>query len=92
MKKLSASIVYWKLAITKVAGKSLIALFSSIVATLNGVSWSDFTGTQQFLAVAAGLAAMWSVIDAFLDNTMSELKKKQESGDTAIFIPDPTDK
>lgn len=88
---MKATLIYWKLAITKVVGKSLMALFTSMVATLNGVSWSDFTGTQQFIAIAAAVGAMWSVIDAFLDSTMSELKGKRElmaiAADTQIYSP-----
>lgn len=67
-------ILYWKLAAFKVAGKALLAGVLSVAATLNGADWTQFTGTQKFLAIAAGLGAMWTVIDAFLDTTMSELR------------------
>lgn len=84
MRELTARLVYWKLAITKCVGKALNALLISIMATLNGVEWSSFTGTQKFIAVACALGAMWSVIDAFLNDTMAGLKKGNKD-DTAFF-------
>lgn len=70
-----AAVVYWKLAIAKCAGKAFMALIMSVVGTLNGTEWSTFTKTQQFVAVAVAIGAMWTVIDAFLNDTMATLKK-----------------
>lgn len=71
------SINYWKLAIFKVSGKALVALFTSIVASLNGAQWSQFTSTEKFVAIACGIAAMWNVVDAFLSDTMAKLRAEQ---------------
>ena len=72
------AIIFWRMAIIKCSGKSLVALFASIVASLNGVEWSEFTGTQKFIAITCGITAMWTVIDAFLSETMSDLKEEKE--------------
>ena len=74
MKQLRRMLLYWRLALFKVSGKALVSCVLSVASTLNGADWRDFTGTQKFLAIAAALGAMWTVIDAFLDNTMSDLK------------------
>lgn len=77
-KGLWESMMYWKLAVIKCLGKAMVALFASIVATLNGVEWSTFTGTQKFIAIVCGITAMWTVVDAFLNETMSNLKDRHE--------------
>lgn len=71
-------IVFWKLAISKLICLSILAAGGSIVATLNGVSWSEFTGTQQFTAVVAVLMAVTSTVLAFLSDTMQKLTAKAE--------------
>lgn len=68
-------ILYWKLAVTKCTGKALMAGINSIVATLNGVEWNTFTPTQKFVAFMTAAGAMWLVMDAFLDQTMSRLSE-----------------
>lgn len=82
MKNFAQGLIYWKLAILKVSGKALVALFASIVATLNGVEWTNFTGTQKFIAIGCGLTAMWTVIDAFLNDTMASLKSNRPDAPT----------
>lgn len=86
---LKAVILYWRLALFKVSGKALLALAVSLVTTLNGAEWSQFTPTQKLVGVITALGAMWLVIDAFLDTTLAELKKHPEglgipNGDTKI--------
>jgi len=72
-------LLFWKLPMAKCAGKALMALLLSIVATLNGAEWSIFTPTQKFVAIVLALGAMWTVIDAFLNDTMSRLQEKAEN-------------
>lgn len=81
------SLIFWKLAIFQVCGKACMALLLSIVGTLNGAQWGDFTGTERFVAVVCGLGAMWVAVDSFLSETMSDLKKKKEL--ETQFIPKP---
>ena len=70
-------ILFWKLAMTKVSGKALLAGGNSVVTSLNGAQWADFTSSQRLVAYVSAYGAMWLVIDAFLDNTMHELKMTQ---------------
>ncbi len=70
-------ILFWKLAMTKVSGKALLAGGNSVVTSLNGAQWADFTSSQRLVAYVSAYGAMWLVIDAFLDNTMHELKITQ---------------
>lgn len=85
--------LYWKLAIFKCAGKAVMALIMSIVASLNGTEWSNFTPTQQFVAGAAALGSLWTVIDAFLNDTMAKLKEGRETRkySTKESLMGPTD-
>lgn len=76
--EIGRGLVFWKLAIFKVFGKACMALLLSMVASLNGTSWSSFTPTEKFIAVVVAIGAMWTTIDAFLSETMSDLKKKKE--------------
>lgn len=71
-------LVFWKLAIAKLLCLSVLAAGGSIVATLNGVAWSEFTGTQQFTAVVAVLMAITSTVLAFLSETMANLNAKAD--------------
>ena len=82
------AILFWKMAIIKCSGKALMALLLSIVGTLNGVEWSEFTPTQHFIAIVVALGAMWTVVDAFLSDTMTKLQDEREeqiASDTAIM-------
>ena len=74
--------MFWKLAIAKCSGKALMALLMSVVATLNGMEWNDFLPTQKFVAICVALGAMWTVVDAFLSDTMSKLGDKAEAEKT----------
>lgn len=87
MNELGRTLIFWKLAIFKVCGKACMALLLSLVGTLNGAQWSDFTGTERFVAVVCGLGAMWVTIDAFLSETMSDLKKKKEQETQFVSKP-----
>lgn len=69
---------FWKLAFAKCACLSIMAAGGSIVATLNGVEWSSFTGTQKFTAIVAVVMAVTSTVLAFLSETMSKLSAKAE--------------
>lgn len=71
-------IIFWKLAIAKCACLCVMAAGGSIVATLNGVEWSSFTGTQKFTALVAVAMAVTSTVLAFLSETMSKLSAKAE--------------
>lgn len=75
---LKAVFLYWKLAVFRVTGKSLMALALSITTTLNGAEWSQFTPTQKFVALVTGLGAMWLVIDAFLDQTINQIQQNPD--------------
>lgn len=72
-------LMFWKLAIAKVGIKAYVALFASVAATLNGVEWSEFTGTQKFMAIGAAGVAVAAVIDAFLSDTMAKMQGKAEA-------------
>lgn len=78
--------LYWRLAAYRASGKAVIAVVLSIAQALNGMNWSDFTPTQKFVAVALGLAAGWAVIDAFADQTLSEIRRHR-----GLAIPDDTE-
>lgn len=75
MPTLKATFLYWRLAIFRISGKALLAAAMSVVTTLNGAEWALFTATQKFVAIVTALGAMWMIIDAFLDSTMSEIRK-----------------
>ncbi len=72
-------LMFWKLAISKLICLSIMAAGGSIVATLNGVEWNTFTGTQKFTAVVAVVMAVTSTVLAFLSDTMQKLSVKAES-------------
>ena len=72
-------LVYWRLAVTKAAGKALIAVIMSIAQALNGLEWHNLSGTQQFITFSLALGAGWSVVDAFLDTTMHSLSDKEKA-------------
>lgn len=88
---MKAAWLYWKLAIFRVSGKTAMAIALSLAQALNGVLWSDFTPTQKFVTVVLALGTGWAIIDAFLDSTMGELKKRPNAeglalpGDTQII-------
>ena len=91
MRTFGRGLLYWKLAILKVSGKALIAAVNSLVATLNGVQWEMFTTTQKFVAMATAGAAMWMVVDAFLDQSMGILTKEEKeliASDTSSALVD----
>lgn len=71
-------LMFWKLAIAKLVCLCLLAAGASITATLNGVEWSDFTGTQKFLALVSLVTAVVSTVLAFLSETMAKLTAKAE--------------
>lgn len=71
-----AAWLYWRLAIFRVTGKAAMAVALSIAQGLNGVRWVDFTSTQKFVTVTLAIGTGWAIIDAFLDNTMTDLRKK----------------
>lgn len=86
---MKAAILYWRLALFRASGKALMALAMSLVTTLNGAEWSQFTPSQRFVAFVTAAGAMWLVIDAFVDTTLAELKKHPDglgipNGDTKI--------
>lgn len=87
MNELGKTLIFWKLAIFKVCGKACMALLISVVASLNGAEWNAFTGSQKFVAIVCGLGAMWTVVDSFLSETMSDLKKKKEAETQFIEKP-----
>jgi len=76
-------LLFWKLPLAKCAGKALMALLLSVVGTLNGAEWAAFTPTQKFVASVLALGAMWTVIDAFLNDTMARLSAKAEDERTS---------
>ncbi len=85
MSKFKLAISYWRLVFFKASGKAINAAIMSLVATLNGVDWGNFTSTQKFVAVATALGAMWMVIDAYLDQGIAELEgRPQQIRETAI--------
>lgn len=88
MRTLRAAIVYWKLAIFRVSGKALIAVALSIAQGLNGVNWYEFTGTQKFVTVTLAVGSGWAIVDAFLDTTMGELRKKAAQEEALVLPPD----
>lgn len=69
---------FWKLAIAKLTCMCLLAACASWSATLNGVEWSSFTGTQKFQAWVACTTAVVTTIVAFLSDTMQKLTVKAE--------------
>lgn len=70
--------LYWKIAILKCLGKALMGLLFSLVATLNGSQWNEFTHTEKFIAIVSAVGAAWTVIDAFLDQTMARLRQGED--------------
>lgn len=78
MKSLAESINFWKLAIVKALGKAFVAGILSVAATLNGAEWDNFTGSQKFVAISVAIGAVWNVLDAFLSETMADLKQKKK--------------
>lgn len=85
-RSLTERIWFWRIAIGKASGKTLAAGANSMIATLNGANWSDFTTSQKTVALLTMGVAMWQVMDAFLNSTMKELsdeEKKQIASETA---------
>lgn len=78
MATLKAVWLYWKLALFRVSGKALMAGMTSVVATLNGSQWGGFSATEKFVAVITAMGAMWLVIDAFLDQTISRIEQNPD--------------
>lgn len=72
-------LLFWKLAISKLLCLCLLAAVGSITATLNGTDWSEFTGTQKFLAIAALIGSVTSTVLAFLSETMAKLTEQAEA-------------
>lgn len=79
--------LFWKMAILKMAGAAFMAVLLSIAGTLNGVEWNSFNSSEKFVAITLALGQMWTVISAFLNETMSDLKKKKEL--ETQFVPKP---
>lgn len=80
---------FWRIAIGKASGKSLAAGANSMIASLNGVNWTEFTTSQKTVAFLTMGVAMWQVMDAFLNSTMKELsdeEKKQIASETASVV------
>jgi|SRR5690349_18226791 len=73
-------LLYWKLAIFKATGKAVGALIASLIASLNEKNWSDFSDTGKFIVVATAILAMWQVLEAFLNTTLSDLQKPKSNG------------
>lgn len=69
---------FWKLAISKLGCMCILAACASITSTLNGVEWSEFTGTQKFMAWVALTTSVVTVIVAFLSDTMQKLTDRAE--------------
>lgn len=74
MRTFKAAIIYWRLAIFRVSGKAVIAMVLSAAQALNGVEWSTFTATQKFICIALAVGSGWSIIDAFIDQTLSRIQ------------------
>lgn len=70
--------MYWKLATMKCIGKAMIGFILSIAQALNGLEWSNQTGTQKFIMLSLAVGQAWSVVDAFLDTTMQTLSAKEK--------------
>jgi hypothetical protein len=82
------NLLYFKLGIFKVSGKAMIAILLSLVSTLNGINWSAFTTTQKFVAIGVAIGQGWSIVDAFLDTTMADLKDAKPAADAAQKVED----
>lgn len=73
------NVLYWKLAATKCLGKALLGIILSMAQALNGLNWEDQKPTQKFIMIALALGQGWSIVDAFLDQTMSILSKNEKT-------------
>lgn len=73
------------MAILKVVGAAFMAALLSMVSTLNGIEWGDLSPTSKFVAIVIAIGQMWTVIAAFLNETMSELKAKKKDEETLSF-------
>lgn len=83
--------MYWKLAITKCFGKAMVGFILSMAQALNGLEWSNQSGTQQFIMMALAVGSAWSIVDAFLDTTMqrlSETDKKAIASEMSRVLTD----
>jgi hypothetical protein len=83
---LQEGVSYLKLAKTKCAGKMYAAGANSLIASLNGVAWGDFTASQKVVAFLTMTVAMWQVMDAFLNTQMrafTETEKAQIAAETS---------
>lgn len=58
-----------------------MAIVLAVAQALNGAEWSSFTPTQKFVCVALACGTGWSIIDAFLDTTLAEIKQHPHSLD-----------
>lgn len=81
MQKLQRAILYWRLLVFLMVGKTLVTGALSISQVLNGKVWSEFDPSQKFVAVVTTIGVMWGVIDAFLDTTLSDLRKRWNKDD-----------
>lgn len=87
MNDFAKSVWFWRLAVVKCGFKCVAAAFTSLVAVLNGTNFADYTPTQQVVAIAAISASVLSVIDAFLSETISDLKQKKREQTVPPFKP-----
>lgn len=77
VKKLQESpgIMYWRLAILKCAIKTFITGLGVFLAGLAGINnWGELSPVQFFCLLGSSSIASAGVVDAFLDETRSQLK------------------
>lgn len=72
------NVMYWKLAVIRCFGKAMIGVVLSAAQALNGLDWEKQSPTQQFVMIALAAGQGWSVVDAFLDNTMQAISEKEK--------------
>lgn len=85
MKEFKRVVLFWKMSIVKCTGKALVAIANSIMATLNGVQWGDFTPTQKFIAITCGVVAGWTVVDAFLSESIANIRQSKTLDETLTY-------
>jgi hypothetical protein len=84
---MKAAWLYWKLAITKCGVKCVVAAVGGFLSSVKGLDWAALSGFDRFCLIAGAALTIGTVIDAFLDNTMSQMRGEKPPVGGAEFLP-----
>ena len=77
MTTLRENINIWKMAWLKAGLVAVLAGFTTMQTSLNGITWEALNGTQKVLLLGGILASIATSLVAFLDKTISRIENEQ---------------